>query len=95
MSSKKLIVDVISSHLIAMKCEHCDKVFIDDEDAITNYQMHQRISHKDKMTVEEKMFEDFRKKMIKQKHEYEQSKKKTGDSDLVFNAKERDARYQD
>ena len=73
-----------------MKCEHCEKIFVDDENAITNYRMHQSVHHEDKMTTEEKMFEDYRKKMIKQKEEYEILKEKTGDSDLVFNAKERD-----
>ena len=87
------------SHVIAMKCKHCEKIFIDDknddDDAVITYQTHLRTSHKDKMTVEEKIFEDYRKKMIKQKEEYEQSKEKTGDSDLVFNAKERDTHHHD
>ena len=75
-----------------MECEYCGKMFVDDENAIANYRMHQCTHHEDKMTAEEKMIEDYRKKMIKQKEEYERSKEKTGDSDLVFNAKERDAR---
>ena len=75
-----------------MECKHCGKIFVDDKDAIVNYRMHQSMHHRDKMTTEEKMFEDFREKMIKQKEEYEMSKKKAGDSDLAFNAKERDAR---
>jgi hypothetical protein len=32
--------------------------------------------------------EEYRKKMIKQKKEYEEWKKKEGDSDLVFNEKD-------
>ena len=80
-------------HLKEMECEYCGKTFVDgDGDAIANYCMHQSVHHKDKITAEEKVFEDFRKKMIKQKEEYERSKEKTGDSDLIFNAKERDAR---
>ena len=75
-----------------MKCEYCGKIFVDDENVIANYWMHRSVHHKDKITAEEKVFEDFRKKMIKQKEKYERSKEKTGDSDLVFNAKERDAR---
>ena len=75
-----------------MECEYCGKIFVDDENTIASYWMHQSMHHKDKITAEEKVFEDFRKKMIKQKEEYERSKEKTGDSDLVFNAKERDAR---
>jgi hypothetical protein len=75
-----------------LECEHCSETFDDDENTITNYLMHQSVHHKDKTTtIEEEMFEDFRKKMIKQKDEYEKSKEKTGDSDLIFNAKERDA----
>ena len=35
----------------------------------------------------EKMFESIRKKMIQSKNEYDVYKKKMGDSDLVFNAK--------
>lgn len=72
-----------------MECEYCGKMFVDDDDTIANYYMHQSIDHKDKITAEEKIFEDFRKKMIKQKNEYVRSKEKDGDSDLVFNAKER------
>ena len=64
---------------------------IDDDDAIAIYQMHKSVHHKDKMTAEEKILEDFRKKMIKQKNDYERSKEKTGDSDLIFNSKDRDA----
>jgi hypothetical protein len=75
-----------------MECEYCGKIFVDDGDAIANYCMHQSVDHKDKIISEEKVFEDFRKKMIKQKEEYDRSKEKTGDSDLIFNAKERDTR---
>ena len=74
-----------------LECKHCSETFDDDENAIANYLMHQSVHHKDKATIEEEIFEDFRKKMIKQKDEYEKSKEKTGDSDLIFNAKERDA----
>ncbi len=74
-----------------MECEYCGKIFVDGENTIVHYQTHQSIPYKDMMPVEEKVFEDFRKKMIKQKEEYERSKEKEGDSDLVFNAKERDA----
>ncbi len=73
-----------------MKCKHCDETFVDDENVIVHYVAHQKSHHKDKMTVEEKIFENFRKKMIKQKDEYEKSKEEMGDSDLIFNTKERD-----
>lgn len=74
-----------------MECQYCNKAFADDETGIANYRLHQNVCHKDKKIDEEKIFEDYRNKMIKQKDEYEKSKVKTGDSDLVFNAKERDA----
>ena len=35
------------------------------------------------------MEEEYREKMIKQKREFEQWKKKEGDSDLLFNEKDR------
>ncbi|QMU55291.1 MAG: hypothetical protein GKS07_10585 [Nitrosopumilus sp.] len=75
-----------------MECKYCGEIFVDDDGAIAIYWMHQSTHHKEKMTAEEKVFEDFRKKMIRQKEDYERSKEKTGDSDLIFNAKERDAR---
>lgn len=73
-----------------LKCKHCDEIFANDENLIARYTVHQNARHKDKMASEEKIFEDFREKMIKQKDDYEKSKEKMGDSDLVFNAKERD-----
>ncbi len=78
-----------------LKCEHCGETFVDDKNNVINYLTHQNMCHKDKATIEEKIFEDFRQKMIKQKNEYEASKKKSGDSDLVFNSKERDACHHD
>jgi len=73
-----------------MKCEYCNKVLVDDENAVLNYLIHKRTSHKDIVPVEEKMLDEYRGKMIMQKSEYVKSKKKTGDSDLIFNADERD-----
>lgn len=66
-------------------------MFVDDVNANTDYVAHQNTYHKNRMTSEEFLFEDFRKKMIKQKDDYEKSKEEAGDSDLVFNAKEGDA----
>ena len=88
---KKLIVDMVQFHLKEMECEYCGKMFVDDGDVIAIYRMHKSVHHKDKMTTEEKILEDFRKKMIKQKNDYEKLKEKAGDSDLVFNLKDRDA----
>jgi len=73
-----------------MKCEHCDEVLMDDENVVTNYLIHKRICHKDEASDEEKMFGEYREKMIRQKEEYVKLKEKIGDSDLIFNAKERD-----
>ena len=73
-----------------MKCEHCDEILMDDENVVTNYLIHKRICHKDELPDEEKMFGEYKKKMIRQKEEYVKLKEKTGDSDLIFNAKERD-----
>ena len=73
-----------------MKCEYCDTILIDDENVVTNYLIHQRICHKDEISDEEKMFGEYREKMIRQKEEYVKLKEKTGDSDLIFNARERD-----
>ena len=78
-----------------LKCEHCGETFVDDKNITSNYLTHQSMYHKDKAVIEEEIFGDFRKKMIKQKNDYEALKKKTGDSDLVFNSKERDARSPD
>ena len=73
-----------------MKCEYCDKILLDDENVITNYFIHKRICHKDDVSDEEKIFDDYREKMIRQKEEYVKLKEKTGDSDLIFNAQEKD-----
>ena len=73
-----------------MKCEYCDKILLDDENVITNYLIHKRICHKDDVSDEEKMFGEYREKMIRQKEEYVKLKEKTGDSDLIFNAQEKD-----
>ena len=74
-----------------MKCEYCDKIMMDDENVVTNYLIHKRICHQDEISDEEKMLDEYRKKMIKEKDEYVKLKEKIGDSDLIFNAKERDA----
>jgi len=76
-----------------MKCGCCDEIFADDEDGIASYQLHYKACHTDEKIDEEKIFEDFRKNMIKQKNEYDLLKKKTGDSDLIFNAKDSDAHH--
>ena len=73
-----------------MKCEHCDVILMDDENVVTNYLIHKRICHKDEPQDEGKMFGEHKKKMIRQKEEYVKLKEKIGDSDLIFNAKERD-----
>ena len=73
-----------------MKCEHCDEILMDDENVVTNYLIHKRICHKDELQDKEKMFDEYREKMIRQKEEYIKLKEKIGDSDLIFNAKERD-----
>ena len=73
-----------------MKCEHCDMILMDDENVVTNYLIHKRICHKEELSDEEKMFGEYREKMIRQKEEYVKLKEKMGDSDLIFNAKERD-----
>ncbi|MDH3340943.1 MAG: hypothetical protein OEL84_06630 [Nitrosopumilus sp.] len=72
-----------------MKCEHCDKILTDDENVVTNYLIHKRICHKDELSDEEKMFGEYKKKMIRQKEEYVKFKK-IGDSDLIFNSRGRD-----
>ena len=73
-----------------MKCEHCDVTLTDDENVATNYLIHNRIYHKDEVSDKEKIFGEYREKMIRQKEEYSKLKEKMGDSDLIFNAKERD-----
>ena len=73
-----------------MKCEYCNNVLVDDENAITNYLIHKRLCHKDEVSDEELLFDDYREKMIRQKKEFIKSKEKMGDSDLIFNAQERD-----
>jgi hypothetical protein len=93
--AKKLIVDIMQFCLIELKCEHCGETFSDGKNAVVDYLTHQDTYHKDMTNVDGKVFEDFRKKMIKQKDNYEKSKEKTGDSDLVFNAKERDSHHHD
>ncbi|HJJ23407.1 MAG TPA: hypothetical protein OQH54_06810 [Nitrosopumilus sp.] len=40
------------------------------------------------MTIEED--EEYRKKMLKQKEEFDEFKKKEGDSDLIFNEKDKE-----
>ena len=60
---------------------------MDDENVVTNYLIHKRICHKDETSDEEKMFGEYREKMIRQKEEYVKLKAKIGDSDLVFNSK--------
>ena len=72
-----------------MKCEYCDKILLDNENVITNYLIHKRICHKDDVSDKEKMFGEYREKMIRQKEEYIKLKEKIGDSDLVFNAQEK------
>ena len=74
-----------------MKCDYCDKILVDDENVVTNYLIHKRICHKDDVSDEERTFDDYREKMILQKEEFSKSKEKMGDSDLIFNARERDA----
>ena len=78
---------------MGLECEHCGKTFADDDENVVDiYLQHQDVHHKDKISSEEELFENFSKKLIKQKEMYLKSKEETGDSDLVFNAKERDAR---
>ena len=75
-----------------MKCNYCDKTFPDDDaDAAVRYAEHQNIHRSDSETAEEKAFEDFRAKMIRQKKAYEKSREEQGDSDLVFNSMDGDA----
>ncbi len=73
-----------------MKCEYCTNIFVDDKNVITNYLIHKRLCHKDEVSDEEQMFDDYREKMIRQKNEFIKSKEKISDSDLIFNAQERD-----
>ena len=73
-----------------MKCEHCDVILMDDENVVTNYLIHKRMCHKDDLSDEEKMLGEYKKKMIRQKEEYVKLKEKIGDTDLIFNAKDRD-----
>ena len=73
-----------------MKCEYCTNIFVDDKNVITNYLIHKRLCHKDEVFDEEQMFDDYREKMIRQKNEFIKSKEKISDSDLIFNAQERD-----
>ena len=73
-----------------MKCEYCNNILVDDENVITNYLIHKRLCHKDEVSDEERIFDDYREKMIRQKKDFITSKEKMGDSDLIFNAQERD-----
>ena len=73
-----------------MKCEYCDKILTDDENIVTNYLIHKRVYHKEEVSDEEKMSDEYREKLIRQKEKYVKLKEKTDDSDLIFNAKERD-----
>ena len=73
-----------------MKCNYCDNILVDDENVITNYLIHKRLCHKDDVSDEERMFDNYREKMIRQKEEFIKSKEKMGDSDLIFNAREKD-----
>ena len=73
-----------------MRCEYCDKIITDDKNIVTNYLIHKRMCHQDEISDEEKISDEYRQKMIKQKEEYVKLKEKTGDSDLIFNAKEID-----
>ena len=74
-----------------MKCEYCDMILVDDDNVITNYLIHKKLCHKDEVSNEEQMINDYREKMIRQKEEFIKSKEKMGDSDLIFNAQEKDA----
>ena len=76
-----------------MKCEYCNNILVDDENVITNYLIHKRLCHKDELSDEEQIFDDYREKMIRQKKDFIKSKEKMGDSDLIFNAQERDVHH--
>ena len=70
-----------------MKCKYCEKILLDDTDLALNYFHHIEINHYDSLDDEDKMMHDIREKMIKSKKDYDQTKKISGDSDLIFNAK--------
>ena len=70
-----------------MKCKYCEKILSDDADLVLNYFNHIEINHYDSLDNEDKIMHDIRKKMIKSKKDYDQNKKISGNSDLIFNAK--------
>ena len=70
-----------------MKCKYCKKILSDDTDLVLNYFQHLEINHYTVLSAEDKIIHDIRKKMIKSKKDYTQNKKISGDSDLIFNAK--------
>ena len=70
-----------------MKCNYCKKILSDDADVSFNYFQHLEINHYTVLSTEDKIMHDIRKKMIKSKKDYDQNKKISGDSDLIFNAK--------
>jgi hypothetical protein len=69
-----------------MKCEYCDKTFLEDDDLVLNYFEHTKINHYELLGDEDKIMYDIREKMIKSKIDYDQFKKEIGDSDLFFNS---------
>ena len=70
-----------------MKCKYCKKILSDDTDLVLNYFQHLEINHYTVLSAEDKIMHDIRKKMIKSKKDYDQNKKISGNSDLIFNAK--------
>ena len=76
--------------LLEMKCKYCEKTFEDNGDVILDYFHHVDTHHYDSLSGDEKVMHDVRKKMINSKTDYEVHKKTTGDSDLIFNAKNSD-----